>query len=331
MSYGYDEQGYRSAEPYQGPSLRVLAGLVIAVISIVIYMTHTEVNPVTGRKQHIAMNVDQEKAMGLEAAPEMASKMGGAADPNTDPSAREVALIGRRIVERSDASRSPYVGNYHFFLLNDPDTVNAFALPGGQVFITRGLFDKLGDEAELAGVLGHEIGHVVGRHSAEQMAESQLGQRLTAALAVGASGDDRGRRAAMIAAMVNQLAQLRFSREDESEADKFGLKYMAQAGYDPSAMLDVMEILKNASKGGGRQPEFLATHPLPETRLDEIRATLKQDYPDGIPRDLTRGRPLNGPAGPQRRFLVPFILQLVGGMTDGCNPLMLLGMVVSLR
>ncbi len=294
MSYGYDEQGYRPSEPHQGPNLRMLAGLVIAVISLIIYMTHTEVNPVTGRKQHIAMSVDQEKAMGLEAAPEMASKMGGEADPG-DPRAVEVTLIGRRIIERSDASRSPYVGNYHFILLNDTQTVNAFALPGGQVFITRALYDKLADEAELAGVLGHEVGHVVNRHSAEHMAQSQLGQRLTTALGVGASGgDDRGQRALMVAAMVNQLTQLKFSRGDESEADTFGLKYMAQAGFDPTAMLEVMEILKNVSKGGGRQPEFLATHPLPETRLDEIRAALKQGYPDGIPSDLTRGRPLPG-------------------------------------
>ena len=187
--------------------------------------------------------------------------------------AREVALIGRRIVEQSDASRSPYVGNFHFFLLKDPETVNAFALPGGQVFITRALYDKLDDEAELAGVLGHEIGHVINRHSAEQMAKTQLGQ-----------GQDHGRRhraragrqlrgqhrSAMIAAMVKtNSVQLKFSRGDESEADVlFGLKYMAQAGFDPTAMLDVMEILKNASKGGGRQPEILATHPLPETRFD---------------------------------------------------------------
>jgi predicted Zn-dependent protease len=292
MSYGYGyEQGYQSAEPHQGPSLRWLAGLVIAVIGIIIYMTHTEVNPVTGRKQHIAMSVDEEKAMGLEAAPEMAAKMGGAVDPRRDPRAREVARIGSQIVQQSDANRSPYVGNFHFFLLDDPDTVNAFALPGGQIFITRGLFDKLDDEAELAGVLGHEIGHVINRHAAEHMAQGQLGQMLTIAFGVGASGDDRGRRAAAAAAMVNQLAQLRFSRQDESEADAFGLQFMAQAGFNPKAMLDVMEVLKNASRGG-RQPEILATHPLPETRLDEIRATLRRDYPNGIPSELTRGRSL---------------------------------------
>jgi beta-barrel assembly-enhancing protease len=293
MSYGYDAQGYRSAEPYSGPSLRLLAGIVIAVISLIVYATRTEVNPVTGRKQHIALSVDQEKALGLEAAPEMAAKMGGALDPRSDPRAAVVAAIGRRIVERSDASRSPYVGNYHFLLLNDPETINAFALPGGQVFITKALYDKLSDEAELAGVLGHEIGHVVNRHSAEHMAQGQLGQMLTVAFGVGAGGDDQGRRATMIAAMVNQLTQLKFSRSDESEADTFGLKYMAEAGFDPSAMLDVMEILKAASKGG-RQPEILATHPQPETRLDEIRETLQRDYPGGIPSNLSRGKRLPG-------------------------------------
>jgi predicted Zn-dependent protease len=288
----YYEQGYRGAEESQGPNLRVLAGIVIAVIAVIIYMTRVEVNPVTGKKQHIGMGVDQEIALGLQSAPEMAAKMGGAIDPAADPRARMVAIVGRRIVERSDAKRSPYVGNFHFYLLDDPRTVNAFALPGGPIFITEALYDKLGDEAELAGVLGHEIGHVIGRHAAEHMAQGRLGQMLTVAFGVGASGgDDRGRKALMIASMVNQLTQLKFSRGDESEADTFGLKYMAEAGYDPSAMLDVMEILKEAAKGG-RTPEFLATHPLPETRLEEIRATLKETYPDGIPRSLTRGRPL---------------------------------------
>jgi beta-barrel assembly-enhancing protease len=288
MSYA-DDYGY--AQRPSGPNLRLVGALIIAVIGIAMYMLETQTNPVTGKKQHIAMTVDQEKALGLQAAPEMAAKMGGAIDPAADPRARLVAQVGSRIVRESDANRSPYVGNYHFYLLNDPETINAFALPGGQVFITAGLFDKLDDEAELAGVLGHEIGHVVNRHSAEQMAKGRLGQMLTLAVGVGASGDDRGRQAAMVAAMVNQMSQLHFSRGDESEADRYGLRYMAQAGYDPSGMLDVMRILKEASKGP-RQPEFLATHPLPETRLEEIRSILAADYPDGIPRDLTRGRRL---------------------------------------
>jgi predicted Zn-dependent protease len=251
------------------------------------------VNPVTGKKQHIAMSVDQEKALGLQAAPEMASKMGGALDPERSPAARLVEEVGRRIVERSDARRSPYVGNYHFYLLDDPRTINAFALPGGQVFITRGLYDKLDTEAQLAGVLGHEIGHVVNRHAAEHMAQGELGQMLALAVGVGASdGQGRGRDAQVAAALVNQMAQLKFSRQDESEADGFGLMAMAQAGYDPTAMLDVMRVLKAAS-GGAHQPEFLATHPLPDTRIQAIKDYLDQQYPNGIPADLSKGRLLN--------------------------------------
>jgi len=129
------------------------------------------------------------------------------------------------------------------------------------------------------------------------MAQGRLGQLLTVAFGVGASGgQDRGRAAITVAAMVNQLSQLKFSRGDESRADELGLKYMAQAGYDPSAMLDVMEILKEASKGG-RQPEILATHPLPDSRLRDIRTTLEQTYPNGIPKELSRGRPLPGGRG----------------------------------
>jgi predicted Zn-dependent protease len=290
MSYA---DGY--GDPYEqprGPDLRWIIALIIAVIGIASYMFQEQVNPVTGKRQHIAMNVDQEMRMGLQAAPEMAAKMGGALDPRRDPRAAFVSQVGQRIVERSDASRSPYVENFHFFLLNDPETINAFALPGGQVFITRGLFDKLENEAELAGVLGHEIGHVIARHSAEQMAKGQLGQTLATAVGVGASGDRRGAQAAMVAALVNQMAQLKFSRGDESDADRIGLDYMAQAGYDPTAMLNVMQILKEASKGS-RQPEILATHPMPETRLEEIRAILAKKYPNGIPESLAKGRPLN--------------------------------------
>lgn len=289
MSYG-DEYG--GPEQGQGLNLRWIAALIIAAIGIITYMTHTQVNPVTGKRQHIPISVDQEKQLGLQAAPEMAAKMGGAIDPSEDRRAAAVAQVGRILVSRSDASRSPYVGNFHFYLLNDPETVNAFALPGGQVFITLGLYKKMSTEAQLAGVLGHEIGHVIERHSAQQMAKGQLGQILTVAIGVGASGpDNRGRNAQLVAAMVNQMTQLRFSREDESEADMQGLRYMAQSGYDPSAMLDVMRILKEASKGS-RQPEFLATHPLPETRLREIESVLKETYPDGTPSELTQGRRL---------------------------------------
>jgi len=275
-----------------GQLIRWAIGLLIALVGVGMYFFRTEVNPVTGEKQRIGMNVDQEKALGLQAAPQMAKQMGGDIDPRDDERAMMVGQVGRRIVERSDAGKSPYVGNFHFHLLSDPKTINAFALPGGQVFITQALYSRLQNEAELAGVLGHEIGHVIERHSAQQMATGQLGQLLTLAVGVGASGgDDGGRKAQMAAAMANQMATLRFSRGDETQADEIGLKYMAEAGYDPQQMLEVMKILKEAS-GGSNQPEFLQTHPLPETRLEDIQRQIKRNYPDGVPSDLTKGRPL---------------------------------------
>ena len=262
-----------SSEPGSGGGRggRLLVALVLAVIAIVGYMSRTQVNPVTGEKQHVALDVDQEKALGLEAAPQMAAQMGGEASPSS-PDAERVAAVGRKVVEKSSAERSPYADSFRFHLLNDPETVNAFALPGGQIFITEGLLRRLKTEAQLAGVLGHETGHVVHRHVAEQMAKGQLGQLL--ATAAGVATDDGSGRAQAIAVMVNQVTQLRFGRQDETEADHYGVDAMEEAGYDPHAMLEVMQILSEASPGQ-RPPEFLSSHPLPETRLRDLEEYLR--------------------------------------------------------
>jgi beta-barrel assembly-enhancing protease len=292
MSFGYGNYGgnygggYGGGYSSGGSRLRLILGIGIALFSIITYYAHTSVNSVTGEKQHVSMSADQEIALGLQSAPEMAAQMGGEADAN-DPREQEVSKIGGEIVEKSDASRSPY--QYQFHLLNDTQTVNAFALPGGQVFITRGLYDKLSDEAELAAVLGHETGHVVERHSAQQIEKGQLGQGLVLATGVAASGDRNGYAAAAAAAMADQLIQLRFSREDESQADQRGLQYMTQAGFDPTAMIDLMKILQQLSAGGST-PEFLQTHPDPGNRIQAIQDWLAAN-PDRST-ELTRGSAL---------------------------------------
>ncbi len=272
-----------------GINIRFIIGLIIAGIGIFSYMNRTEVNPVTGEKQHIAMSVEEERALGLQAAPQMVQEMGGVTDER-DPRTQIVRRIGLELVSRSDTRKSPYVDNFHFNLLSDSRTVNAFSLPGGQVFITAALFDRLENEAQLAGVLGHEIGHVIGRHGAEHMATGQLGQMLVTAVGVGAS-DDRGRGqiAAMAAAMANQIVQLKYSRGDEFEADHLGLKYMAQAGYDPTEMRRVMQILKESAGSGGRAPSIFATHPDPDARIDKINSYLKETYPNGVSPELRSG------------------------------------------
>lgn len=279
----YDNGGYGGG----GFNVRLIVGLVIAAGAVIAYLSHTSVNPVTGEKQHVSMSAADEVRLGLAAAPRMAQQFGGVA-PRNDPEAQEVRYIGNRIVASSDAANSPYRDQFQYHLLNDTRTVNAFALPGGQVFITRALYDALDDEAELAAVLGHETGHVIERHSAQQVEQANLGQRLVTAVGVGSRN---GFRDAAIAGVVDRLTQLKFSRGDESQADTCGLKYMTQAGFDPRAMLDLMQVLERQSQGG-RQPEFLVTHPYPQHRVQDIKATLNKVYPAGIPNDLTRGRRL---------------------------------------
>lgn len=259
----------------------LIMALLIAAFGFFMYLSHTEKNPITGEKQHLSITPAQEIRLGLQAAPQMAAKMGGEV-PSSDPRTQEVQKIGQQIVEKSQAQKGPWYFQFH--LLADPKTINAFALPGGQIFITVGLLDKLQNEAQLAGVLAHEIGHVIQRHSAQQMAKGELGQILVMATGVGASSlehPDRARAAAAVASIINQVTQLRYSRKDELEADKWGLELMSQAGYNPEAMLDVMHILQKAAPGG-HQPEMLQTHPYPENRIEHIHEYLQKHPRDKL-------------------------------------------------
>lgn len=254
-----------------GCSSRLLMMLAIALIGLFMYYNSSQENPITGQKQYVSISPAEEIRLGIQAAPKMASEMGGEL-PSTDPQTIEVKKIGNELLENSQAKKGPW--KFQFHVVNDPKTINAFALPGGQIFITLGLLNKLQTEAQLAGVLAHEMGHVIQRHSAQQMAKSQLGQMLVTATNVGASDSSYQSAAVIAASVVNQMLQLRYSRHDELEADQWGLIIMAEAGYDPRAMLEVMRILKEAS-GSGRGPEMLMTHPYPDSRIEQIQEYLK--------------------------------------------------------
>jgi len=263
---------------------RWIIAVVMALISLVGYYSSTSKNTVTGEKQHTGgITTEQEIALGLQAAPEMAQQFGGLSQ---DAKATHlVERVGQAIVAQSDASKTPY--RYEFHLLDDDQTINAFALPGGQIFITEALLRRLKTEGQLAGVLGHEVTHVVARHSAEQMAKQKLTQGLTGAAAMAAydPNNPASRNSAQVAAMIGGLVGMKFGRNDELESDKYGVRFMAQAGYDPRAMLQVMQILAESS-GGKRQSEFLSTHPNPENRLVKIQQAIKQEFPQGMPQNL---------------------------------------------
>jgi predicted Zn-dependent protease len=241
---------------------RLIIALVVALGGVLTYLGTRSVNPVTGEVQHVSLTPAQEIALGVQSAPKMAAEFGGElADPGVQ---RYVESVGQTVVQRSEAAKSPY--QYKFHVLADPKTLNAFALPGGQIFITWGLLSKLSNEAQLAGVLGHEVFHVVGRHSAEQMAKQGLTQALAGA-AVMATSDSVGSASnnAIIAQFVTQMIGLRYGRQDELESDQHGVEYMRAADYDPQGMVQMMEILERS--GGASPPEFFSSHPSPEHRL----------------------------------------------------------------
>ncbi len=246
---------------------RLIIAVVVALIGIVSYFSKTETNPVTGEKQRVNLTVEQEITLGLQSAPEMIQQMGGEA---RDVKANAyIDKVGNNIVAKTEAGKSPF--KFEFYLLADSKTVNAFALPGGQIFITAGLYKLLKSEDQLAGVLGHEIGHVINRHASEQMAKQELTQQLVQATQVASGGYDQG----MISQYVGQMATLKYGRNDELEADKYGVKYLFQCGYKPEAMIEVMEILNDVS-GNNRSPEFLSSHPNPENRIQKIKEYIQQ-------------------------------------------------------
>ena len=243
--------------------IRIFIGLAIVAFAFIQRCGNKEENPYTGRVQTINMTAEQEIAIGLQTAPEMAQQHGG-----LYPDERLqnfVDNVGRRLVQSSIARETPY--QYDFHLLADDQTINAFALPGGQIFITYALFSRL-NEAQLAGVLGHEIGHVIGRHSAERIAESNFWKTLSMGASVGA---DMGN----VVAGIGQNTLLSNGRGDELESDELGVVFMIQSGYDPEELIEVMKILAEAS-GPNRVPEFQSTHPDPENRIQKIREAIEK-------------------------------------------------------
>jgi len=165
--------------------------------------------------------------------------------------------------------------DWRFSVVNS-DQINAFAVPGGYIYLTQGLLFRLSNEAQLAGVLGHEAGHIAERHSAEQIGRAQTSQGLSTVVGVvgglfgyGWAGD--------VTSAVAGLSMMSYSRDQEREADMLGLRYMTEAGYNPQGLVQLMKILKSAS-GEKNPPEFLSTHPNPGNRLEYLTETIEKKY-----------------------------------------------------
>jgi len=237
------------------------AGLALALV-----LAGCATNPVTGKRELSLVSEDQEVELGRQGDQAAAAEYGLYPDTAL---ARYVESVGQRLArvsERPDLQ-------WHFRVLDSP-VVNAFAMPGGYIFVTRGILAALNSEAQLAGVLGHEIGHVTARHSARQITQQQLaglGLGLGTALI---GGFDR------YAGMAQQglgLLFLKFSRADETQADELGVRYSARAGYDPREIPATYAMLRRLSqRQGGSIPTFLSTHPDPGDRETRTRALAQQ-------------------------------------------------------
>ncbi|MGF1540533.1 MAG: M48 family metalloprotease [Pleurocapsa sp.] len=266
--------------------IRLGIGLLFAVFGLFNYFTSVTENPITGEQQRIQLSPQQEIVIGQKSAPQMAQQHGNLYPDRTLQA--YIDEVGNKVVQQSVASNAPYPFEFH--LLRDPQTINAFALPGGQVFITAALLSRLNSEAQLAGVLGHEVGHVVARHGAEHLAKQQLGAAIVNAVGIAASDDPRNaRQAAVIAQTVNQMVNLKYGREDELESDRLGFQFMTEAGYNPKGIVELMQIL-NSAKGASGQPEFFSTHPNPANRVQQLISVIEQNFPQGIPSNLQEGK-----------------------------------------
>jgi predicted Zn-dependent protease len=210
---------------------RLLIAVLMAVVAVVGYYGVRGYSPGKAARR-LAVTPQQEIAIGLQAAPAMAERYGGLS--SDQPAQRRVDRVCHDLVEKTEARRSPYDFDCH--VLADARTAGAFSLPGGQVFVTSGLMARLPSDGELAGVLGHEIAHVLARHGTERIAGTRIAPGLTgtAVLAAYDPADPASRRNAAVATLIGRLIDLRFSRQEEVEADRLGARLVAEAGYVPA-------------------------------------------------------------------------------------------------
>jgi predicted Zn-dependent protease len=218
-------------------------------------------NPITGKTELMLLSEDQDIEIGRQYAPEIEKQMGGKIPDQALQN--YINTIGQRIARVSHNQSFKYT----FTALQDK-SVNAFALPGGYIFITKGMLQNLQTEAQLAGILAHEIVHVVARDVANAMS-TQIGIDL---LLSAVTSEKTPQTALTVAQLSTQVMSLRFSRTDEKEADLGGLDYMIAAGYNPYGLVESMEML--AAQSQERPIEFLSTHPAPENRSAYLKQSI---------------------------------------------------------
>lgn len=234
---------------------------IILVFTAILMVPSCAVNPVTGKKQLMLMSEAQEIEMGRQYDPQVISTFGQYQDDQL------LQFIQEKGNEMGKLSHRPNL-QYHFRILDTP-VVNAFAVPGGYIYFTRGILAQFNNEAELMGVLGHEMGHITARHTVSNQSKQQLGQLL---LIGGMIASEQFREFADYATQGMQLLFLKFSRDNEREADRLGVEYASKIRYDAQKMADFFNVLNkmNMASSQGGIPTFLSTHPDPGDRYNVV-------------------------------------------------------------
>ncbi|MFH2107070.1 MAG: M48 family metalloprotease [Chrysiogenia bacterium] len=236
---------------------------VIAILLAIMAAVACAVNPVSGKKELMFFSEKAEIAMGQDTDRQIKQQFGIYQDKDLNA---YVNSVGQKMVPYSHRPKL----QYHFAVLDTP-VVNAFAAPGGYIYVTRGIMALMGSEAELAAVLGHEMGHVTARHSMKRLSGQMLA---SIGLVLGSVLSKDIAKVAGLASVGMQLLFLKFSRSDEYQADSLGVRYARQAAYSPAEMLRFFTALENMSveTGGHKLPSFLSTHPMTSDRIAKVKA-----------------------------------------------------------
>ncbi|HXE83840.1 MAG TPA: M48 family metalloprotease [Gemmatimonadales bacterium] len=223
-------------------------------------------NPATGHNELMLVSESQEIAMGQQYDSQVVATIGLYPDPALQS---YIQTLGKRLAATSERPNLPWT----FRVVDDP-AVNAFAVPGGFVYVTRGILAHMNNEAQLATVVGHEIGHVTARHTAAEMSKEQVA---TLGLVVGSIASKQVAQYAGVAQQALGVLFLKFSRDNENQADELGVRYSSRANFDSREMVNVMKVLDRLSATeGGRLPEWLSTHPNPGNRVEHISSLISK-------------------------------------------------------
>lgn len=281
------------------------AACIAPLLLVLTALVGCSTNPTTGRTSYYALSREEEISLGEQSKGGMIQEFGG--EVQRADLRQYVRDVGMRLVA-TVGEDDPAMSSLPWeFILLDSDVVNAFALPGGKVFMSRGLAQRMTNEAQLAGVLGHEIGHVTAQHTSERFGDAQR-TGLIAGIGSILVGATLGVDVSSLAEQAAGITLASYGRDQENEADALGMRYMVRAGYDPVGQLQVMEILASLDKTG-RPPEFLSTHPYPEKRIENIQGKLRNEYA------YTQGNPQFKTG--EQEFRVNFVSKLSAAFPPG--------------